>query len=245
MGRADKQRRRDQRRAKRERRATGTESGTEFPFRPTFSVPIRGGVPDYGTPASTDAATVREIVEETATEGRAVLSDHPAVRLGARTHNPDINMSVFTADPGNDDGLTEALPVLLFEPRRMLGGTNRKTGESIELQVEAITQAGFKRWPLVVASIEQAPGWTAGRRNGGVELRDASRGLWARAEITLDPQWLSAAASQGVALAVYGPKLGVRMPAGAASYTDQERYAELREARQYGLVAAGIVRWTG
>jgi len=79
----------------------------------------------------------------------------------------------------------------------------------------------------------------------GIELRDAHGGLWVRCAIRLEPRWVSAAVSWGQVLVLYGVRLGVRVPPnlGNRPYGPAERRAELQQARQAGIVAAGFVRW--
>ncbi len=79
----------------------------------------------------------------------------------------------------------------------------------------------------------------------GVELLDAEGGSWAHGTLTLEPSWISAAVSWRQVLVLYSIQLGVRPPPNTRRYGPTERRNELRHARQAGIVAAGLVQWTG
>jgi hypothetical protein len=226
---------REERRARKRAHRTGNTSG------PWAGAGFRVD-PQTIPGAITDPAELDTILEETAVEGRALLSDHPAVGLGGLSLNRSINMGVVSQD-SND----EPLPVMLLEPRKMVVLTNPSDGSSFEAQVAAIRERGFLEWGYPVARFTEVASWTLRRVNGGTELRDSEGELWARAELTPDPAWVSVAVSLGSVLAVYGFDLGVRPQHGQTqeAFTDAARKAELREARQKGLVAAAIVTWGG
>jgi hypothetical protein len=167
-------------------------------------------------------------------EARATFSDDQAVGLGR-----------IAPAPGDSPATTEQVPVLLLEPRTAMLVANPETGEVTEGQVEAIIEAGLQRltWPAVL--VEPAEGWTLRRTGDGIELCDARGGPWVRCAVRLEPRWVSAAVSWGQVLVVYGVRLGVRVPPnlGKRRYGPAERRAELQQARQAGIVAAGFVRW--
>jgi hypothetical protein len=167
-------------------------------------------------------------------EARATFSDDQALGLGRVAPAPDESLAT-----------TEQVPVLLLEPRMAMMMTNRETGEVAEGQAEAIITAGLQRliWPAAV--VQRAQGWTLRRTADGVELCDATDGPWVRCAVALEPRWVSAAVSWGEVLVLYGVRLGVRVPPNqeARRYGLAERRAELKQARQGGIVAAGFVRW--
>jgi hypothetical protein len=135
--------------------------------------------------------------------------------------------------------------VLLLEPRMAMMMVDPTTGEVTEGQVEAIIKAGLQRLTWPAALVQPAVGWTLHRTADGVELRDAHGGPWVRCAVLLEPRWVSAAVSWRQVLVLYGVRLGVRVPPnqGNRPYGPAERRAELKQARQAGIVAAGFVRW--
>jgi len=178
--------------------------------------------------ASTDPAAIIEVGLDVDTEVATLLSDDPALALGP--------LPAGLVDAG---GEPLRLPVALFEPRRGLGIT-QADGSRQELQAETIIQAGFTRW-RPVAAFEQLPDWTVRHTGDGLELWDHG-GIWARGPARLDVNWLAAAARLGSVLAVYGVQLGVRPPT-PRRWTPAARAAELRRARNAGIVAAAIIPW--
>jgi hypothetical protein len=114
-----------------------------------------------------------------------------------------------------------------------------------EGQVETIIKAGLQPLTWPAALVQPAVGWSLRRMGDGIELRDVHGGPWVRCSITLEPRWVSAAVSWRQVLVLYGVRLGVRVPPiqGNRRYGPAERRAELKQARQAGIVAAGFVRW--
>lgn len=185
--------------------------------------------------ASTDPATLVDITLDVDTEIATLLSDDPALALGP-----------LPAGLIGADGEPLRLPVVLFEPRRGLGVT-QADGSRQELQAETIIQAGFTRW-RPVAAFEQLEDWTVRQTSSGLELWDHG-GIWARGPAHPDLVWLAAAARLGVVLAVYGVELGVRPPGRPGTdkqpgrWSPAARAAELRRARDAGIVAAALIPW--
>jgi len=145
-------------------------------------------------------------------------------------------------------GTLEPLPVALFEPAHTLVTTNRVTGLSQDLRIEGVVANGFYRVPGAPAWVLQpAEGWEVRRVPGGLVLRDGTGDTWARSQVTLDPAWVSTAASYQHVAAFLGPQLGVRIPPRMkpADYTTSARAAEFRRAREQGLVAGAMVPWRG
>jgi hypothetical protein len=167
-------------------------------------------------------------------EARTTFTDDKALGLGQ-----------VAPAPGESSATTEQVPVLLLEPRMAMMMANPTTGEATEGQVEAIIKAGLQRLTWPAALVKAAGGWTLQRTADGIELRDAQGGPWVRCMVLLEPRWVSAAVSWGQVLVLYGVRLGVRVPPTQESrrYGPAERRAELRQARQAGIVAAGFVRW--
>ena len=184
--------------------------------------------------ATTDPATVIDITLDASAEIATLFSDDPALALGP-------------LPPGlvGEDGEPLQLPVVLFEPLRALGVT-QPDGSRQELQAETIIQAGFTRW-RPVAAFEQLDDWTVRQTSTGLELWDHG-GIWARGPANPDLAWLAAAARLGAVLAVYGVELGVRAPTPHQPgknhrWSPAARAAELRRARDAGIVAAALIPW--
>jgi hypothetical protein len=167
-------------------------------------------------------------------EARATFTDDQALGLGR-----------VVPAPGESPATTEQVPVLLLEPRMAMMMVDPATGEATEGQAEGIIKAGLQRLTWPAALVKPAAGWTLHRTADGIELRDAQGGLWVRCAVMLEPRWVSAAVSWGQVLVLYGVRLGVRVPPkqGSRRYGPAERRAELQQARQAGIVAAGFVRW--
>ncbi len=145
-------------------------------------------------------------------------------------------------------GTEEPIPVILFEPVRVIMGANKVSGLVQELRTEAIVAAGFHRVPPgPVWAAKPAVGWEVRREPGRLKLCDGSGDIWAASEITPDPRWVSAAVSYRHIIVFYGPRLGVRVPPGTdpASYTMAARAAEFRDGRKHGLVSVATVTWQG
>ena len=184
--------------------------------------------------ASRDPADIVGVGLDIDTEVAALLSDDPALALGP-----------LPAGLVGADGEPLQLPVVLFEPRRGLGVTQADDSRQ-ELQAETIIQAGFTRW-RPVAAFNQLDDWTVRQTRTGLELWDHG-GIWARGPARPTLGWLAAAARLGVVLAVYGVQLGVRAPTPKFSgqpgrWTPAARAAELRRARNSGIVAAALIPW--
>ena len=167
-------------------------------------------------------------------EARATFTDDQALGLGR-----------VAPAPGESSATTEQVPVLLLEPRMAMMMVDPATGEATEGQAEGIIKAGLQRLTWPAALVKPAADWTLHRTADGVELRDAQGGLWVRCAVLLEPRWVSAAVSWRQVLVLYGVRLGVRVPPnqGKRRYGPAERRAELKLARQAGIVAAGFVRW--
>ncbi|ASO20815.1 hypothetical protein FHR81_001784 [Actinoalloteichus hoggarensis] len=259
------------RRAKRQRR----EAARAAENRPPDGPPGTRVNPITGRAAGPVPSEAQRIAADTEVLGRALPAGHPALTAPgdpARSADTDTDGTEVarTADRGSalssldSAGLDSAgseppaapspghaarpAPVLLCEPRRTLMVTD-SGGAATELQIEMIVQAGFgARVAAPDSAVQDAPGWTLRRASGGLELRDDEDGLWARAEITADADWLAAAESTGHAVVLYGFRLGVVPPEEHAAdpdraYTDAMRAAELRESCAGGWVAGARVTW--
>jgi hypothetical protein len=140
----------------------------------------------------------------------------------------------------------EQIPVLLFEPDRVVLMKDTMTGMTYEWQTEAMVSTGFHRVPpRFVMGFLPADGWGVQRTPGGVVLRDADGAVRAQAELNLDPEWVSAAASCRSVLVLWGTRLGVRVLPGRPPYTDRGRAEEFRRGRREGTLLAASVSWRG
>ena len=184
--------------------------------------------PRRGKPS--DWAAVERVATTFDVESRATYLDDPVLGGGV------------PVDFGEASAMGEQVPVLLLEPRETLA-IEQADGWYSEGQVESITKAGMTRftWPAALAGT--VTGWSLRRTKDGVELWDQG-GLWARAHVELEPEWVSAAVSLGGALVLYSPWLGVRIPPNhRGEYTVEQRREELVGARKRGLVAIAFVPW--
>lgn len=187
-------------------------------------------------------ALVKQVTEDLSTEGRVLFADDPAVGLGS------VATRITSDGQLRSDGVTEQVPVALFEPRQTMV-LRYPVGDhpAQESHTEAALLLGMKRLGYGVCEIEPLPGWQLFRTSDGLALYDGNGDLFATAAVGLEPRWVSAAVSQRWVLVLHGPRLGVRTPPGmpAKQYTSSARRQELTEARQMGLVTGGLVRWRG
>jgi hypothetical protein len=175
-------------------------------------------------------------------EGRALFVDDPVLGMG----------SVVTGlSPDGEpvaDGTADQVPVALFEPRRAMM-LRHQDGRLREAQAEAAITLGLRPFLAGLATLERATGWVLRRLpgNSGLELVDSTGSVFSRFEEPITPEWVSAAASAGDVLVLYGTSIGVRLPEGVteADYAPAKRAAELKQSRQLGTVAAGFVPWVG
>lgn len=168
----------------------------------------------------TDPHEVNAVLEDVATEARAVI----------------------TADAAMGGG---ELPVLVFEPLRAVG-MRTGDGHTREAQAEGIISAGFARFlPTTTHPLPLLLTWSVRRTSDGVELWDHG-GVWARATLKLDDDWLAAVTTHRAVQVIYGVQSGVRFPAGLRpiDYTPEQRAAELLASRHAGIVATARVPWT-
>ncbi|GAB3448560.1 hypothetical protein [Actinophytocola sediminis] len=165
-----------------------------------------------------DHDLVKETLSDVATDARVLSSATPAT--------------------GGGD-----VPVVFFEPRAAVGMRSRSFGTR-EAQAEGIIMAGFRRFLPDSTTVPRLESWSVRRTPEGLELWDEG-GIWARAELSIDDEWVAAAEAHRVVRVVYGVFVGVRIPRGQVSYTDADREAELLHARRSGIVAVAEVPWAG
>ncbi|MFD8495813.1 hypothetical protein [Amycolatopsis sp. NPDC059657] len=135
-----------------------------------------------------------------------------------------------------------SLPVAVFEPPTVVGVASRSTGQTQELQIENIVLAGFGRYsPNATAHVPRLPTWSVRQTATGLELWDHG-GVWARAQVTLDGEWIEAAEKYGRIFAVYGLMCGVQK-ADEQLYAECDHMLQLQAACRNGFVAAATVSW--
>lgn len=166
--------------------------------------------------ATSDPDRVNEILNDAAAEARVVRGASPAM--------------------GGGD-----LPVVLFEPRGWVG-IPTGDGTMSEAQAEGIILSGFARFALSLGAVPRLDDWSVVRTPSGLELWDRG-GLWARADLTVEPEWHTAAVDHGAVLVIYGVSVGVRAPSQVGSYTETDREAELLESRMAGIAAVAEIPW--
>ena len=187
-----------------------------------------------------------EILDQTEMPCRATFID--SLFPGAGTVAPVTDVT-DSGEPVFD--LTETrdpVPVIMFEPERMILATDSATGTSHDLLTEALVSGGFTRVPpLALLGAMPADGWELYRTADGVVLLDPYGGTVAEGRLTLDPDWVSAAASSRQVLVLVGPRLGIRVPPGRTleSYTADERLKEFHQCRHEGHLIAAVVGWCG
>jgi len=125
--------------------------------------------PVYPAGATSDPVELDRIARETSTEGAALFMDGPLLGLGSFATGIDSTTGQFTHEGTDTMG---PIPVALFEPRKVLAATDTTTGRTVDIQIEAICQAGFPRFAPVVAQIEPVDGWAVRRGRDGLELVD-------------------------------------------------------------------------
>jgi hypothetical protein len=134
------------------------------------------------------------------------------------------------------------IPVVVFEPQTVVGATFPGLGRTSEVQVDSIVLSGFRHLsPDAGADIPRLPTWTVRQTVMGLELWDRG-GIWARADVVPEDEWLRAAERHGRVLVVYGVLCGVQQGEGQP-LTEQVRSALFRAACQKGFVAAATVAW--
>ncbi|USX56331.1 hypothetical protein [Lentzea sp. HUAS12] len=162
---------------------------------------------------------IEKILRDTATEARLLQIPPPAMGGGA-------------------------LPVVLFEPLGGVGMRSAGGSRTFEAQAETIIAAGFGRFLPDTTIVPQLPSWSVRHTPDGVELWDEG-GIWARAELTVNEEWLATAEAQRAVRVIYGVFVGVRIPRGRNTYTEADREAELLRSRRSGIVAAAEIPWSG
>jgi hypothetical protein len=171
--------------------------------------------------------------------------------LGALRHgaaDAAVNIRLTYADEALGlpvDAARGPLPVALLELTRWRQVVNRSNTAMSGLYVEAAVAAGLPRWKGVdTDDFSRHPGWSVWVRENRVELH-GPRGIWARGSEDVHPDWRTATTRFGnCALALFGPILGVRVPAGTweAQFTAEKRRRDLLIAAGAGLVAGALLQ---
>src|SRR5664280_1865398 len=160
---------------------------------------------------------------------RTVLCDDPAVGLDLSDTFPTLPTQLVTPP--------EQVPVVLFEPE-MTMWVDMEDGSRREAQSDAAVSAGLHRcWPGPTPP-DPSPGWSVRHTAAGIDLVLGSS-VWATGATSPDLGWLELAGAHQQVLALYGTRLGVRIPRKleSARYTPDLRRRELDDARRDGDVA--------
>lgn len=187
----------------------------------------------------------KQILGETEMPCRATFIDElfPGTSFASVSDITADGQPIFGQDEHHD-----RMPVMMFEPERMVAAQDPATGTMHDLRTEGLVTAGFTRVPpAVFLGAMPADGWNLHRTADGPVLLDPYGGTVAEGNLTFDPEWVSAAASARQVLVLIGPRLGIRVPPGRdpASYTPEERLKEFHECRRAGLMIAAVVGWRG
>lgn len=159
---------------------------------------------------------------------RAAFSDDPALRL-------PWTIPQQPAQP---------FPVLLLEPRRMIGMARGDSGVKTEARVEVMIGSGMHRLTTADTMPSVARNWRVRPTRGGVELTNPFGQVTATGAVSIPNRWREQASITGQVIVIFGPMIGVRSPEGRP-YDNIDRYAELQNSRRQGFAAAGLVSWAG
>ncbi|MGW4394938.1 hypothetical protein ACWEHA_06570 [Amycolatopsis nivea] len=161
-------------------------------------------------------------------------------KVQAALEEVDTAIGLYATTPDELGG--GSLPVVVFEPQKVIGATSPHTGETVELQIEHIVSSGFRRLPRdTEEEMPRLPTWSVRRTAVGMELWDHG-GIWARGDVVPDEEWLQAAEKHKRVLVVYGLLCGVGGPEGKI-VADEDRADLFLRAGRSGFVAAAIVAW--
>ncbi|MEU0594598.1 hypothetical protein [Streptomyces ardesiacus] len=169
------------------------------------------------------------------------LMDNKMACRATYISDPIFGMTPF---PQSDE---EDIPVLLFEPAKVVAVKDTRTGTVHEMRTERLVMGGFDRLGGPLWSLKTIEGWGISRTSTSVLLRDPEGDVAAEGDLALDDKWLSDVARYGYAIVLQGAPLGVRLPPGRSvdDYGFRERALEFKRARANGILAGGIVKWTG
>ncbi|GAB7048487.1 hypothetical protein [Catenuloplanes indicus] len=157
---------------------------------------------------------------------KVTFSDDPALRLSWTI--PDQPRQPF--------------PVLLLEPRRMIGMARGDSGVKTEARVEMVIGSGMHRLTTADTAPDVARDWHARPTSSGVELTNPFGQVIATGAVSIPNRWREQASATGNVIVIFGPMIGVRSPEGRP-YDDLDRHAELQNSRRLGFAAAGQVTW--
>jgi hypothetical protein len=168
-------------------------------------------------------------------------------RVGRDLAAADVRLTYQDAALGAAAGGRGPVPVLLFElaGSRTLIVTGAAPPRSSLAAVEAAITAGLPRWHTSGLGDRTVPaaGWLVRLGEGYAELHGPDR-VWAHGPASPDVAWCTTVANYaGHAIVLYGPMLGVRVPAGMrhSEFDARRRRAELTAAINAGAVAGGYL----
>ncbi len=228
------------------RQAEGRPEGPADEIAPghalTFRVDLhsKNGLP--GLDKSPSLAKILQIMENTEAEGAFRMSSDPSLGKFDWAIESDFHSDGLRI--GDGDSMVP-YPVALFEFREAAMMINGNDGRGYEGQVASVCRSGFAIFKPGTSVVPVAPGWRLRMEGAGTHLYDNEGGLWASSHAIPEPEWRTSAQSVPYVIVLFGVGLGVAQPIGrsAADYDSKSRADELRYARRFGFVAAGLVRW--
>lgn len=202
------------------------------PASAVFPNPLQREMAGHGAPPGAEVvrstADLERELDDLGVCGKATFSDDPALRLPWTI--PD--------QPG------QPFPVLLLEPRRMIGMARGDSGVKTEARVEVVIGSGMHRLTTADTAPDVARDWLVRPISGGVELTNPFGQVIATSTLSIPKRWREQAGTTGRVIVIFGPMIGVRSPEGRP-YDDLDRHAELQNSRRQGFAAAGQVTGAG
>lgn len=175
------------------------------------------------------AEICQALLDDTAAEGRLLLSDSPALgRTGVA-----LQRSIGRG--------STPLPVVLVEPMRA-GWATANPGPLHELRTGIAVKLGLA---LIAASTRPpaAANWVLHHVEAMLKLIDPTSATLAEFAAPDNQQWFAAAAQHGSVATIYGTTIGVRRPAmiPPGGYDDRTRATELDDSVKRRIAAWGMV----
>lgn len=202
------------------------------PASTTFPNPDESEMADQGAPLGAQVVRSTEDLERELGDlsvcAKATFSSDPALRLPW----------TIPGHPG------QSFPILLLEPRRMIGMARGDSGVKSEARVEMVIGSGMHRLTTTDTVPAVARDWLVRPTSHGVELTNPFGQVVATGAVSIPKRWREQVSTNGQVIVIFGPMIGVRSPEGRP-YDDTDRHAELQNSRRQGFAAAGHVTWAG
>lgn len=184
---------------------------------------------------------LRQTAEAALADVHCTLSGQPPFQSVGIIRNP------HTDGDSKDGERPSRTPIVLMEPRYMLTAMPLTGAPAMEYQVHRIGGAGFRRIIPEAMSIPTLLDWRLYQRGNRMELRDQKGTVWARAQTSLPPRWLQAAATSKRVLVLYGFGFMLQEPAERRpAFASPQAFAEhFHTVASSGLLTAAFVAWDG